>query len=141
MNLDEKKGIDFKIKEIKFECQRCGNCCTCDGYVFLSKLDYKRLLASKKFTAEELSKKYLTKVGYRLAFIDQADGACIFWDKINKACKIYDLRPTQCRTYPFWLSILNDNEKLEEEKSFCPGIGKGKTYNKQQIHERCYKNT
>ena len=42
------------------------------------------------------------------------DGACTFLNPIGQ-CSIYDVRPIQCRTYPFWPSILKNKQTWEEE--------------------------
>ena len=42
------------------------------------------------------------------------DAACIFLNPIGQ-CNIYDVRPIQCRTYPFWPSILKNKQTWEEE--------------------------
>ena len=41
--------------------------------------------------------------------------ACIFLDETTNQCQIYEARPAQCRTYPFWPSILLSPEKWNEE--------------------------
>ncbi len=46
---------------------------------------------------------------------------CIFLE--NKKCSIYSVRPTQCRTYPFWPSIMSESEWNLESK-LCEGINK-----------------
>ena len=30
------------------------------------------------------------------------NGQCIFLEKDGRRCSIYDFRPQQCRTYPYW---------------------------------------
>ena len=40
--------------------------------------------------------------------------ACTFLNPIGQ-CSIYDVRPIQCRTYPFWPSILKNKQTWEEE--------------------------
>jgi len=42
------------------------------------------------------------------------DGACTFLNPIGQ-CSIYDVRPIQCRTYPFWPSIVKNKQTWEEE--------------------------
>jgi len=42
------------------------------------------------------------------------EGACIFLDPSGK-CGIYDARPIQCHTYPFWPSLLEDQDVWMEE--------------------------
>ncbi len=38
--------------------------------------------------------------------LKREEGACIFLDRSSNKCGIYDVRPVQCRTYPFWPSLL-----------------------------------
>jgi Fe-S-cluster containining protein len=57
---------------------------------------------------------------------------CIFLDRTSipgKAiCGIYQARPTQCRTWPFWPENLKTKRHWEEVKrrTPCPGMGNGK---------------
>jgi hypothetical protein len=38
---------------------------------------------------------------------------------------VYEDRPRQCRTWPFWSSVLRSRESWEQAKAVCPGIDKG----------------
>ncbi len=58
---------------------------------------------------------------------------CVFLNE--KGCSVYEGRPRQCRTYPFWMSILESEEHWEEEKKSCPGIGGGRRYSKEEIDD------
>ncbi|MHA1726291.1 MAG: YkgJ family cysteine cluster protein, partial [Promethearchaeota archaeon] len=53
-------------------------------------------------------------------------------------CAIYEARPIQCKTYPFWTSIFKDRGSLNYEKLHCPGFGHGKFYTKEEIEEKLY---
>ena len=46
--------------------------------------------------------------------LKRKDDACIFLNPIGQ-CSIYDVRPIQCRTYPFWPSILKNKQTWEDE--------------------------
>ena len=35
------------------------------------------------------------------------------------------MKPTQCRTFPFWPDLLGSEDEWKETKRYCPGIGKG----------------
>lgn len=48
-------------------------------------------------------------------------------------CTIYEVRPLQCRTYPFWHQNLINQKIWDKEKDHCPGIGKGRRYTKEEI--------
>ena len=45
----------------------------------------------------------------------EKDGSCIFLGDDGKMCTIYEARPVQCRTYPFWPNIMQSKEKWDEE--------------------------
>ena len=46
---------------------------------------------------------------------------CIFW---NNGCIIYEARPLQCRTFPFWPFLVESKELWKNEKYRCGGIDK-----------------
>ena len=127
--------MSFYKDGIKFECKQCGNCCNISGYVFVFREDLNRILELTDYTMEELQQTYLSTVDGYTVFRDKGDQACIFWDPAIKGCKIYEARPTQCRTYPFWKTLLYRKNKWEKEKESCPGIGSGKLYTAEEIEE------
>ena len=43
------------------------------------------------------------------------EGACVFLEKETNHCQIYEARPTQCRTYPFWPSIMKAPDAWNDE--------------------------
>lgn len=45
---------------------------------------------------------------------------CVFL-KENK-CQLYDVRPTQCRTFPWWPSLLKSQADWEAAARYCEGI-------------------
>ena len=49
---------------------------------------------------------------------------CIFYDG-KKGCKVYQHRPRQCRTWPFWKAVVDSEDRWEEEAGECPGINHG----------------
>lgn len=44
---------------------------------------------------------------------------CCMFDYIDNMCTIYEHRPSQCRTFPFWEGY---REKYQDLLEFCPGV-------------------
>ena len=81
-------------------------------------------------TEAQFGEQYLRRVGRRYSLTEKANHHCIFWED---GCRVYDARPTQCRTYPFWKEVVRDSRSWNEEGRFCPGIDGGRFYDKTEI--------
>lgn len=69
----------------------------------------------------DFGKKYLRKVGGRYSLLEDAKNFdCVFLKE--KKCTIYPVRPTQCRTYPWWPCQLKSEKEWVEAADFCEGI-------------------
>lgn len=116
---------DFPYKFDENRCSTCdGNCCIGEsGYIWIQKQEIIALSELLNISIEELGQKYLMKVGYKYSIrerqISQNNYACVFFDLEQKRCGIYEARPSQCRTFPFWDYF---KENIEEVKSECPAI-------------------
>ena len=67
----------------------------------------------------------------RLSLIEKTNYDCIFWN--NGGCEIYEARPLQCRSYPFWKPFLINKQSWDGEALSCPGMNNGKTVDKKTI--------
>lgn len=122
---------------VKFECQGSGNCCLSRGeygFVFLTREDRKRMADHLKMNLRDFTKKYCdkTKGYFHLKETSERD-ECLFLKQ--KKCGIYQARPTQCRTWPFWPEVMNAKTWNKEVKNFCPGVGKGKLISPNEIQK------
>lgn len=61
------------------------------------------------------------------------NGGCVFLTREN-TCRIYKVRPTQCRTYPFWPELLCSKRNWDAEKTHCEGINTGAAIPLGKIH-------
>ncbi len=107
---------------LRFKCTGCGKCCTgSPGYVFLSPADLYRLAEHFSLSPEEFAANYTYKVDDKISLIDRPGTAeCVFL-KENQ-CSVYEARPTQCRTFPWWIHFLQTREDWEEAGKRCEGI-------------------
>lgn len=110
---------------LQFECTRCGDCCAgTPGFVWVELEEIQRLANFLRLTLDEFGRLYLRRVGDQISLIETRDSECIFWDS-KVGCRVYEARPNQCRTWPFWPENLRTPEDWERTKRACPGSGSG----------------
>lgn len=117
-----RSGFEYEFDYTK--CAECGGkCCTGEsGYIWINKAEISALAEHFKLNESEFIDKFLEKYGYRFSLkekVYEGGYACIFFDEINKNCSIYELRPKQCASFPFWDYFKNYFDELEKE---CVGI-------------------
>jgi len=66
----------------------------------------------------------------RLSLKEKSNFDCIFW---NANCTVYNARPLQCRTFPFWDYVLCSPEAWENTGANCPGINNGELHSMEKI--------
>jgi uncharacterized protein len=116
---------------IQFECRQCGHCCT--GAPGLVRVSEKEILAICGFLGirpDEFAPRYLhlSMGGYSIR--EDQKGRCLFYEN---GCRIYGVRPIQCRTFPFWVKNLRNEKTFRDIEEECPGIGKGRLFTKEEI--------
>jgi uncharacterized protein len=119
----EPQDLAAGIKKMKFKCHGCGKCCIGeDNSVVVFPFEIRRIM---QFTGET----WLQTVEppaegewdlhgnfHTLEWRIKKEGAsCKFYS--GNGCRIYEVRPMICRTYPFYL----DNDVLR--CSECSGLG------------------
>jgi Fe-S-cluster containining protein len=121
---------------LRFECTRCGNCCTgAPGFVWVNT---EEIAALARLLNEPVAavKALYTRVASRGRTLrEKANGDCIFFEQ-GKGCTVYAERPRQCRTWPFWESGTRDPEAWEALKKGCPGAGTGPLIPVEEIQRR-----
>ena len=118
------KKDEFKFAFNPKACEFCdGRCCKGEsGYIWLNPKEMQNISEFLGLAFEDFTKQYVKKVGYKYSLIEKKNNneyECIFFDSKTNRCKIYEVRPTQCKTYPFWESFKKDYKEVKKE---CPGI-------------------
>jgi Fe-S-cluster containining protein len=121
---------------LRFRCTRCGNCCTGEpGFVWVTEEELRAIADFLGEPLEEVIGLY-TKIGSRgRSLREKGNGDCVFWDK-EAGCTIYAVRPPQCRTWPFWASLVETPEDWERTCTVCPGSGHGELIPAEEITKR-----
>jgi len=122
---------------LRFECTQCGDCCTgAPGFVWVNQEEIDALAAKIGVSVDEFEKKYVRKIGIRRSLVEFPNGDCVFFDTEKRNCSVYEARPRQCGTWPWWNSNLQSEKAWKETCEVCPGSGKGKLYNLEHIEKQ-----
>ena len=108
--------------EFHFACHRCGHCCRVGhGRVWLADGDLEAMAQLRGTTVEAFARDAVLRTEGRLSLRERADGGCILLEG-GDCCTVYEARPEQCRTFPYWDALLEDPARLAEAAAYCPGI-------------------
>lgn len=111
---------------LKFTCTQCGDCCTgAPGFVWVNQAEIDAMAAKLGLETDEFERRFVRKVGIRRSLTEYPDGDCILLDPQTRKCSVYEARPRQCRTWPFWDSNLRTEADWQRTCEVCPGAGKG----------------
>ena len=124
-----------------FSCTMCGNCCSGpEGYVLVSDDEAAALAGRLGMSTEEFLAKFthMTSAGRSLTERRTDKGLdCVFLDREKipgrAVCGVYEDRPTQCRTWPFWPSVLRSRQTWERARQVCPGMDTGTKHDLVQV--------
>lgn len=138
------RGAEPADRGLRFSCTSCGNCCTgLEGYVLFTDEEgdaIARALGVSRAAFESAFTKQ-TELGTSLAERRTEHGLdCVFLDRDSRPglalCGVYEARPAQCRTWPFWRSNLSSKQAWRRAAVGCPGIDRGPVYPPETIRER-----
>jgi Fe-S-cluster containining protein len=116
----------FEQVPLHFKCTGCGDCCTggADYVVEVTREEQRRIQSHLGISWRWFRRRYVRRLDDGSESLEDADNACIFLDA-GRRCRIYEVRPTQCRTYPFWPTLLTSERVWNAEARRCEGIGRG----------------
>jgi Fe-S-cluster containining protein len=78
-------------------------------------------------SAAWFKRRYLRSAAHgELVINNGGGGRCVFL-KPDNTCRIYAVRPWQCRSYPFWPETTRSRRAWRHEAARCEGIGRGAT--------------
>ena len=109
---------------LRFECQPgCTNCCTQQGFVYLTPADLKRIAAFLGLTEAEFERRHIYRTRHLLRLRVPRHTQCHFLRE--GGCSIHPVKPVQCRIFPFWPELVENKREWRKTAGYCPGIGKG----------------
>ncbi len=115
-------GFDFVFDPKA--CEVCPGYCCCGetGHVWVSPLEMEGIRMFLQENPVDFIEKYFFRINGRLSCqerVTEAGLACVFFQGEEKKCAIYAVRPSACRSYPFWSYFKENPDLLLKE---CPGV-------------------
>lgn len=125
-NEETAQTLPWYKEGLRFKCTECGKCCTGSaGFVWVSEEEMIAMAASLQISLDLFKRKYVRRRDNRYALVEKKtqnkdEFACIFLN--GKKCDVYQNRPKQCRTYPWWQENLNTEKSWQLAAEACEGI-------------------
>jgi len=117
---------------LRFACTQCGNCCTGPaGYVWFEEQELLSMAEHLGMTADAFRERYTRDIDGDLSLTEtltEHGYDCVFLDRDEQGralCSIYEVRPMQCRTWPFWPENLRSVRSWVNASKRCPGMKQG----------------
>ncbi|MBI4569398.1 MAG: YkgJ family cysteine cluster protein [Planctomycetes bacterium] len=118
---------------LRFSCARCGHCCTGEpGNVWLAREEIGPLAAHLGLAREEFLSRHTRVVEHKVSLVESASGDCMFYDRA-RGCTVHDLKPLQCRVFPFWPHYTQSEFHWGKLRHSCRGVNSGRRWSAEEI--------
>jgi Fe-S-cluster containining protein len=107
---------------LRFGCTQCGKCCTGgDGFVWLGAVEMAELAVFLGLSLDAFVERYIWQVDDEFVLGKRSGSEdCVFL--AGKGCRVYPVRPLQCRSFPFWSRNLESEASWNAAAASCDGI-------------------
>lgn len=126
-------------KGVKFACVECGKCCKGSRTnVYINAAEIGAMADHLGLDVANFVEKYaedrsIDGTGTTTSLKNVGGGCALLSQEDRKTCLVHEVKPTQCRTYPFWASSLVSKAEFDAEAQRCPGIGEGESVDEHDI--------
>ncbi|MFQ5418027.1 MAG: YkgJ family cysteine cluster protein [Myxococcota bacterium] len=129
-------GVPWYLDGLRFSCTSCGHCCGGGpGTIRVSDAEIARLAGRHGLGVAEFRREYTRPLRRGdVSLVEKSNCDCVFYDR-ERGCTVYEDRPRQCRTWPFWRANLYSRENWELEARTCPGMNSGTLRDAAEIAE------
>lgn len=123
MALIRREGFDYGFDPDA--CEKCnGGCCRGEsGDIWVNPAEIEAISQFLDISVFSFIETYLHRIGNRFSINERhifQEFECVFLNEGDeKKCRIYPVRPAQCRLFPFWSYYRTRKEALLKE---CPGV-------------------
>ncbi len=130
------RAAEWYADGLRFSCTQCGNCCTGPpGTVWFDDDEAGAIARRLNIAESRFRALHARRLGGRWSLKERRTDHgydCVFLDRETvpgrAVCSIYEARPAQCRTWPFWPENLRSRQAWASAKrrTPCPGMDEGK---------------
>ncbi len=118
---DQISSLPWYKDGLRFGCTECGKCCTGGpGFVWVTQEELEGLAKLLNISSEMFKRRYVRIRSNRMCLVEKKNNDCIFLE--GKRCQVYQARPKQCRTFPWWEENLASEESWKSAAKDCEGI-------------------
>lgn len=127
---------------LAFECVQCGRCCAGpdEGYVWVNKEEIGAIARHLGILEGQMHGRYIRRIGIRHSLVERGDSKdCVFLSTEptgRRLCRVYPVRPRQCRTWPFWPGNLASPQAWAMAQLRCPGMNCGAVHCCEEIEAK-----
>lgn len=130
---------------IEFGCTGCGKCCTADAeemkqmpVVFITNKEADAIASFLGMTVALFKLRHTRKMpdgalALNWVLDKRVHSRCQFYDPISRLCGIHEVKPEQCRTFPFWPSVFKSRADWDAQSAMCEGINHGELFTERDI--------
>lgn len=126
---------------LRFSCTLCGSCCTGPaGYVLFTHAEGDEMAVSLGLSRPAFNDRYTHDTPEGVSLIERRTEFgfdCVFLDRETipgkAVCGVYEARPAQCRTWPFWKENLRSPRHWRSASRCCPGMDNGTLHSPETI--------
>ncbi len=124
---------------VRFQCSGCGDCCSGDPdthFIELLAGEAERIREYLQLSKTVFQRDHIVSIadiGKGIRINEQ--GRCSLLGADNR-CQVYQVRPLQCRSYPFWPEIMHSLDTWRAEANHCEGIHQGEAITPQHIESQ-----
>jgi Fe-S-cluster containining protein len=127
----------FYAKGLRFACTGCGECCRArhgkPSWVYVTLAERRRLARHLKLRTSVFTRRYCAKT-FGFYHLKNPNQDCLFLD--GARCTVYEARPGQCRTFPFWRENMTEAAWNGPVARECEGVNRGRRWTREEIERR-----